>query len=81
MAYAHVRSMNRDLEEGMTDGKYKKITPNRGGVVEAELRARSLRDLDDIWFGYHETSAKALPDSTHTDKTENYVDNRNPELL
>jgi hypothetical protein len=81
MAYSHIRSMNRDLEEGMTDGKYKKLTPNRGGVTENELRARTLRDLDDVWFGYHETPAKALPDSTHTDKTHDFVATKPAELL
>lgn len=81
MTYAHIRSMNRDLEEGMSDGKYKKVVQNRGGVVEGELRARTLRDLDDIWYGFHETPAKALPDSTHTDQTHDFVATKKPELL
>lgn len=53
--------MNAEISEGMTDGKYKKVTPNRGGVVERgtyEERA----DLDDWFYGIHEKQVKVTPD-------------------
>ena len=28
------RSMNKDLQQGVMDGLYKSVYPNRGGVVE-----------------------------------------------
>ena len=34
MAVNNSRSMNADLQEGMTDGMVKKATPDRGGAVE-----------------------------------------------
>ena len=34
MAVNDARSMNRDLRLGMTDGKFKSLTPDRGGDVD-----------------------------------------------
>lgn len=34
MAVNESRSMNRDLRLGATDGKYKSLTPDRGGEVD-----------------------------------------------
>lgn len=64
MAYAMRRSMNGNLAEGMSDGKYKKIdTAERGGTVEpGTYNAR--RDLDDTWYGLHEARDKVLGDGT-----------------
>jgi hypothetical protein len=53
--------MNLDLSEGMTDGKYKKVTRDRGGDVERTTQ-ESRKDLDDTWFGIHEQQPKVLPD-------------------
>lgn len=64
MAYARPRSMNNDLEMGMADGKYKRICPNRGGVVESELTYACREDLYDVWYGIHEDDEKHLPDGT-----------------
>lgn len=74
MAYPPSRSMNSDLYEGMTDGKYKKIITNRGGVVDP-LTYESREALNDIWFGIHETPDKVLPDGTRCTTTD-YVGNR-----
>lgn len=61
MVYPLSRSMNADLHEGLTDGKYKKVVQNRGGVVNpATYRARS--DLFDAWYGIHETRIKRAGD-------------------
>lgn len=61
MAYARPRSMNADLNEGATDGRYKKIVADRGGVPESgtyEMRS----SLNDTWYGIHETKVKMAPD-------------------
>ena len=42
MAVNESRSLNRDLVLGATDGKFKTLTPDRGGVVDptdATIRA------------------------------------------
>lgn len=36
MAVNESRSMNNDLRLGANDGKFKNLTPDRGGVVETE---------------------------------------------
>ncbi|MGW1261142.1 hypothetical protein ACWD7Y_04175 [Streptomyces drozdowiczii] len=61
MSYAPERSLTGDLNEGLTDGAYKKVVTDRGGVVEATTYAvRS--DLDDRWYGIHEDPVKHTPD-------------------
>ena len=62
MATAPPRSVNAELSEGMTDGKYKKVVTDRGGFVE---RATYLerQDLHDVWYGIHEEPEKVLPDA------------------
>ena len=69
MAENTSRSQNRDLSEGMTDGKYKKIaTRERGGVVEAAT-ALSRKHLGGgtagAWADYYgmvEAPVKVRPD-------------------
>jgi hypothetical protein len=73
MAYAQSRSMNSELNEGATDGKYKKIVVDRGGIgatTSATTRARV--DLNDVWFGRHEDEFKTRPDGQVV-RTPNYV--------
>jgi hypothetical protein len=61
MAYAPSRSCNGELNQGMTDGTYKQINRDRGGVIDpATYAARD--ELDDTWFGIHEVMVKDLPD-------------------
>lgn len=46
MAVNDSRSMNRDLRLGATDGKFKNLTPDRGGEVDptaATMRANVLQ--------------------------------------
>lgn len=46
MAVNESRSMNRDLALGATDGKFKGLTPSRGGEVEMtqpSVRAHELQ--------------------------------------
>lgn len=61
MVYALSRSMNSELSEGMTDGKYKKVVRDRGGVVDAGTLTERA-DLDDRYFGIHEKQVKVAPD-------------------
>ena len=63
MAVNNTRRVNADLAEGMSDGLYKKVVMDRGGVVdEATYLSRST--LDDLNYGVHERSVKVLPDGT-----------------
>lgn len=71
--YPDPRSMNRDLMEGMSDGKYKKIIANRGGIVEKNLAYASREDLSDTYYGIHEDDIKSLPDGTLDDRSEYFV--------
>lgn len=46
MAVNEARSMNKDLKEGANDGKFKSLTPDRGGDVEESapmVRAQILQ--------------------------------------
>ncbi|MGW3273898.1 hypothetical protein ACWDFH_20860, partial [Streptomyces kronopolitis] len=71
MSYATERSLTGDLHEGVTDGGYKKVVTNRGGVVEATTYA-ARRDLDDRWYGIHEALVKHSPEGRPV-CTPNYV--------
>ena len=63
MAYAQPhRSANAELEEGMTDGKYRKVVMDRGGIVE-DSTWHSRCDLTDGWYGLHEAQEKMTPDN------------------
>lgn len=78
MAYPAARSLNGDLWEGMTDGKYKKLHANRGGDCErTTYRDRSA--LNDWWYGIHEIPVKVLPDGRQC-RTPNYEASRDVDL-
>lgn len=79
MAYPNPsRSLNGDLHEGMTDGKYKKIVMNRGGVVEDTFH-QDRAALNDTWYGIHELRTKVLPDGTVCETPE-FQPNRHSDL-
>lgn len=66
MAVNSARSMNGDLAEGMSDGKYKKVVQDRGGQIDSATYLERGA-LDDMYFGIHEATTKVLPDGTvHT---------------
>lgn len=71
MVYPASRSVNAELNEGATDGKYKKVINNRGGAVEHTSQF-DRDDLKDVWYGIHETPVKIRPDSK-TVRTPNYI--------
>jgi hypothetical protein len=61
MAYPKARSVNEELLEGMTDGRYKKIITDRGGVVETTF-VQERRDLSKGRYGIGETAEKTTGD-------------------
>lgn len=73
MAYAPSRSLTGELNEGLTDQKYKKINRDRGGSVDPATYA-ARRDLNDVYFGFHETPVKQRPDGPAV-TTPGYVPN------
>jgi hypothetical protein len=80
VAYAPPRSMNASLEQGMTDGSYKKVAADRGGFPEVDRRARDLADLDNVWYGFHECEVKVFPDGSKPRATRNYADTGDLEM-
>lgn len=73
MGYPQSRGMNNALSEGATDGKYKKINPNRDGVVDPATYENRI-DLNNNWFGVTEKKVKVSPDGL-LHATPNYVPN------
>ncbi len=70
--YAQPRSMNAELAEGATDGKYKKVlSRERGGFVNPDTQT-ARADLYDPYYGIHEVNPKVLPDA-RVRSTPNYV--------
>jgi hypothetical protein len=65
--------MNAELNEGATDGKYKKVVRDRGGLGVAHSGTVTARlDLHDVWYGIHEDEIKIRPDGKPV-HTPNYV--------
>lgn len=62
MAYPKSRSAIDELNQGMIDGTFKQMSPDRGGVIDPATE-RARRDLNDVWFGRHECPVKELPDA------------------
>lgn len=71
MVYPRSRSMNADLNEGATDGKYKKVVQDRGLAEPGTYNER--RDLDDAWHGIHEAPTKVVPGRGQAARTPNFV--------
>ena len=78
MAYAPSRSMNDELNEGATDGKYKKIVKDRGGTIDPGTTKNRL-DLDNLIYGLHEAPVKVRPDGKIV-ATPNYVPTVPPQI-
>ncbi|MGW3860254.1 hypothetical protein ACWEDZ_02050 [Streptomyces sp. NPDC005047] len=71
MSYATPRSMTGDLNDGLTDGTYKKVSTDRGGGVDpATYGVR--QDLNDLWYGVHEAAVKRRPEGLAV-RTPTYV--------
>lgn len=74
MAFPPSRGLNNALSEGSTDGKYKKINPNRDGVVDPATYENRI-DLNNNWYGVTEKKVKVAPDGL-LHATPNYVPNQ-----
>ncbi len=61
MAYAKARSANRELNLGMTEGGFKQVNKDRGGVVEP-LTADIRLDLDHKYYALSEAPSFRTPD-------------------
>lgn len=61
MGLPQLRSMNAELDSGLTDGSYKKVVRDRGGIeIDADTQ-QSRRDLHDLYYGIHEAEVKQAP--------------------
>lgn len=60
MGYAPQRSWTGELNEGATDGTYKKAIRERGGFVE-QTTYRVREDLAPVWYGVMEAQTKIDP--------------------
>lgn len=49
MAVNDARSMNRDLKLGTTDGKFKSLTPDRGGDVDPTHATRRMNEVKSLF--------------------------------
>lgn len=56
-------NMLDQLAEGATDGSWKKLVRDRGGIVEPTTYAERSQ-LSDTYFGIHEARVKTLGDGT-----------------
>jgi hypothetical protein len=66
MAVNDSRSMNRDMRFGATDGRFKNLTPNRGGDVDpthATLRMTVTKSMFPTGEVYSFTDRHPLADS------------------
>lgn len=62
MAYPKSRSCTAELFTGMTDGVYKKVVTDRGGIVEVQ---DVRKDFSGLWHGINEIKEKCLPDGRY----------------
>lgn len=65
MAYPRTRSVNRELEAGATDGKYKKIVADRGGDVERTF-LEDRAELIGAFYGITEHDSMRVPGMNRT---------------
>lgn len=81
MAYPRLRSMNMELANGATDGKYKKIRPNVS-CVDPGLEGTpshtvdNRMDADDVWHGFHEAATMHVPGLEKRLPTPYFIPNR-----
>jgi hypothetical protein len=62
MAVNDSRSMNSDLRKGAVDGKFKSLTPDRGGVVDPTSAAIRQSELN-IQYNIQTTPLPEMPES------------------
>jgi hypothetical protein len=79
MAYPRLRSMNSDLNRGITEGSYKTVAPDRGGVVESSY-LEMRESLDDVWHGIHERPIKYVYGRCIETTTPDYLPTAAPDM-
>lgn len=79
MALPVSRSVNRELDEGMTDGTYKKVVQNRGGLVEEGFWL-ARKQLSTKGYGIVESPTKVLANGDEI-STPYTVATKDPEKL
>ena len=62
MAVNDSRSMNSDLRKGAVDGKFKSLTPDRGGVVDPTSAAIRQSELN-IQYNIQTPPLPEMPES------------------
>lgn len=62
MAVNESRSMNADLYKGATDGKFKSLTPSRGGDVDPTAAAIRATELN-IQYNVQTPPSAFMPES------------------
>lgn len=62
MAVNESRSMNGDLHKGATDGKFKSLTPDRGGNVDPTASAIRATELN-IQYNVQTAPSDRMPES------------------
>lgn len=62
MAVNDSRSMNMDMRLGALDGKFKSVTPNRGGDVDPTAAYVRKEELN-IQYNVQEPPASVMPES------------------
>lgn len=74
MAHAPARSMNVELQEGLNDGKYKRITPDRTNIdfpSEQKIAQERMHDL--AWpYGVNEPEVAYTPEGKIVRKNPRY---------
>jgi hypothetical protein len=80
MAKPPSRSCNRELGQGMTDGSYKQVVKDRGGLVD-DATWQSRKHLSVKGYGIVEAPEKELPDMVGPVRTPYTVDTADPEAL
>lgn len=79
MAEAPYRDLRKNLHEGLTDGAYKKMVTDRGGVVEAVNVTRKL-GMPKI-YEIEEAPVKMLPSGMTVDLDGNTVSTPAPAVV
>jgi hypothetical protein len=81
MALPVTRSVVRELDEGLTDGRYKKVVTDRGGLVEDGFW-ENRKHLSVKMYGIVEAPTKVLPGANGMEVTTPYtVPTKDPENL
>jgi len=65
MAINMSRSLNGELHEGMVEGRYRKVAPNRGGEIEDTFKANRT-GLSAFYYGelLQQEVSRTLPDGS-----------------